>query len=238
MNVRTKRWSSRFSVFDMLKHELQLRRAFTLVELMIVCAIIGAVLTIAIPTIYRHFHPASMVGTVRGLVEACSHARAHAILTGTMHELVIRPGDRSFSVQVAQNSSVTQVSGPDRLESKSVSGEDWRMEERESSNVTGSGGGIFSGRIGDNIQIEMLDVNLFEYKDAEVARVRFRPNGTCDEFTCRLMNKSALLLLAIAARGSIATLTSPSRVRMARTPSCDSRVAFNRCAAASVISFS
>ena len=184
MNVRTKRWSSRFSVFDMLKHELQLRRAFTLVELMIVCAIIGAVLTIAIPTIYRHFHPASMVGTVRGLVEACSHARAHAILTGTPHELVIRPGDRSFSVSpAAPDSSVTQVSGPERLESKSVSGEDWRMEERESSNVTGSGGGIFSGRIGDNIRIELLDVDFIEYKEADTARVKFRPNGTCDEFT-------------------------------------------------------
>ena len=184
MKVRTNRWSSRFSVFDMLKHELQLRTAFTLIELMIVCAIIGAVLTIAIPTIYRHFHPASMVGTVRGLVEACSHARAHAILTGTTHELVIRPGDRSFSVsQAASGSSVSQVSGPERLESKSVSGEDWRMEERESSNVSSSGAGIFNGRIGENIRIEMLDVNLFEYKDAEVARVRFRPNGTCDEFT-------------------------------------------------------
>ena len=164
--------------------KLQLRRAFTLVELMIVCAIIGAVLTIAIPTIYRHFHPASMVGTVRSLVEACSHARAHAILSGTAHELVIRPGDRNFSVsQAAAESSVTQVRGPDRLESKSVSGEDWRMEERESSSAGSSGGGVFNGKIGENIRIELLDVNFVEYKEAEVARVKFYPNGTCDEFT-------------------------------------------------------
>ncbi len=29
----------------------------------------------------------------------------------------------------------------------------------------------------------MLDVNLSEYKDQETARVRFYPNGTCDEMT-------------------------------------------------------
>ena len=31
----------------------------------------------------------------------------------------------------------------------------------------------------------MLDINLTEYKDADVARVRFYPNGTCDELTHR-----------------------------------------------------
>ena len=29
----------------------------------------------------------------------------------------------------------------------------------------------------------MLDINLWEYKDSEVARVRFYPNGRCDEMT-------------------------------------------------------
>ena len=31
--------------------------------------------------------------------------------------------------------------------------------------------------------IEMLDVNLSEYKQADEARVRFFSNGTCDEMT-------------------------------------------------------
>jgi prepilin-type N-terminal cleavage/methylation domain-containing protein len=173
MNVRVNRWCSRFRV-----------RAFTLIELMIVCAIIGAVLAISIPTIYRHFHPESLVGTVRSLVEACSHARAHAILSGTPTELIIRPGDRSFTVsQAPTDSYITQVRAPERLDSKSVSGEDWRMEERESSSTSGSGAGIFSGRISEKIIIEMLDVNFVEYREAEAARVRFYPNGTSDEFT-------------------------------------------------------
>jgi prepilin-type N-terminal cleavage/methylation domain-containing protein len=40
-----------------------------------------------------------------------------------------------------------------------------------------------SGEIADSIGIEMLDVNLTEYREADLARVRFFPNGTCDEFT-------------------------------------------------------
>jgi hypothetical protein len=38
---------------------------------------------------------------------------------------------------------------------------------------------VFSNKV----TLEMVDVNLIEYKDAEFARVRFHPNGTCDEFT-------------------------------------------------------
>jgi hypothetical protein len=35
--------------------------------------------------------------------------------------------------------------------------------------------------IEEGTSIDMLDINLDEYKDAEVAKVRFFPNGTCDE---------------------------------------------------------
>src|SRR5688572_11765083 len=155
-------------------------RAFTLVELMIVCAIIGVTLTIAIPTIYRYFHPETLEGAVRNLMEACSHARAHAILHGNYTELVIRPIDRSF--EVAQGSSPSPAAPTEaRLESHNVAGEEWRMEERNAAPATT--GGIFTGRISDKISIEMVDVNFVEHKDAEVARVRFYPNGTSDEFT-------------------------------------------------------
>lgn len=47
----------------------------------------------------------------------------------------------------------------------------------------GRPGATGSGTIADSIMVEMLDVNLVEFREAEVARVRFFPNGTCDEFT-------------------------------------------------------
>lgn len=33
------------------------------------------------------------------------------------------------------------------------------------------------------VMLEMLDVNFIEYREAKEARVRFFPNGTCDEMT-------------------------------------------------------
>jgi prepilin-type N-terminal cleavage/methylation domain-containing protein len=40
-----------------------------------------------------------------------------------------------------------------------------------------------AGHRSDGIMLEMLDVNFIEYKDSELARVRFYPNGTSDEMT-------------------------------------------------------
>lgn len=51
------------------------------------------------------------------------------------------------------------------------------------------GGGNGAGQVGtsgvieDSLGIEMLDINLVEFRDADVAPVRFFQNGTTDEFT-------------------------------------------------------
>src|SRR5690349_6546514 len=155
------------------------RAAFTLIELMVVCGIIGLILTISIPTIYRYLHPDSLNGTVRNFVEACADARAHAILNGIYTELVIHPQSRAYEVVVG--TAPAPEPEPGRLESLSVSGEEWRMAEREKPST--GGGNIFSGKISEKLIIHMVDVNFVEHKEFETARVRFRPNGTSDEFT-------------------------------------------------------
>src|SRR5215207_4203641 len=78
------------------------QNAFTLIEIMVVCAIIGIVMTIAIPSIYRQLHPESMQKAVNDLLEACRDARAHAVLTDTTVELVIRPQARQIEVAQAR----------------------------------------------------------------------------------------------------------------------------------------
>jgi len=155
------------------------RAAFTLIELMVVCGIIGLIMTIAIPTIYRYFNPDSLNGTVRNFMEACANARAHAILNGIYTELVIHPQSRAYEVVVG--TAPAPEPEPGRLESLSVSGEEWRMAEREKPST--GGGNIFSGKISEKLIIHMVDVNFVEHKEFETARVRFRPNGTSDEFT-------------------------------------------------------
>lgn len=58
----------------------------------------------------------------------------------------------------------------------------------ESGSLSQKPGASSSGQISDSIGIEMLDVNMMEYREAEVARVRFFANGTCDEFTLILQS--------------------------------------------------
>lgn len=63
-----------------------------------------------------------------------------------------------------------------------------RIFAAESGSLSQKPGASSSGQISDSIGIEMLDVNMMEYREAEVARVRFFANGTCDEFTLILQS--------------------------------------------------
>ena len=160
----------------------QSARAFTLIEIMVVVAIIAVLMTVAIPSLYRQLHPESMQKAVSDLMEACSHARAHAILSGNPVDLVIRAEDGNISLQPASG----EVSTPARLESLNVAGEEWRMEDRP--NPRASSEGIsFSAKLSDKIAVELMEVNFQDQLEFEEARVRFHPNGTSDEFKMLLV---------------------------------------------------
>lgn len=67
--------------------------AFTLIEVMVVVAIIGIVMAMGIPSIVKGMRKEGMRKASSDLVEACNKARATAILSGTTSEMVIRPLD-------------------------------------------------------------------------------------------------------------------------------------------------
>src|SRR4030095_2220108 len=73
--------------------------AFTLIEIMVVCAIIGIVLTMGIPTIYRKLHPESMQMAITRIKYLCETARGQPVLGVTTMKLVIRQTDRIIEVQ-------------------------------------------------------------------------------------------------------------------------------------------
>jgi prepilin-type N-terminal cleavage/methylation domain-containing protein len=132
-------------------------KAFTLIEIMIVVGIMGIILAIGIPSIVPVLKKQGMRKAVEDVLEVCRNARARAIFKGVQTEVMFYPLEGRFNIVGA---SVPEGDTP--------------------SNNAQSG---TSGKIPDTITIEMLDINLQEYRESEWCRVRFHPNGTSDEMT-------------------------------------------------------
>jgi len=145
-------------------HAPRTTSAFTLIEIMIVVAILAIVMTVAIPAFVSAQNRRPMRLATEGLMEACATARAQAILRGTLVELRIRPQDYTFEVAAA--GAAGPSAGGARPDPKA-----------------GDGHGLFNLKLPEEIGIEELAVNFQLLKEAEAVAVRFQPNGTSDEFT-------------------------------------------------------
>lgn len=71
-------------------------RAFTLIEIMIVVAIMGMILAAGIPSLYHLFHKEGFRKTLADVVEVCDAARRDAILHDKVSEVVFHPQDGTF----------------------------------------------------------------------------------------------------------------------------------------------
>jgi len=159
------------------------RRAFTLIEIMIVVAIMGIVLTMGVPIVYKVWHKAPMSQAVSDLIEVCSHARALAILQGKEVDVVFHPREGRFEVGSSPVSASTQKSASAGQQQPPAAA----IFPSSTSPAPGSG---LSARLSEKILIEMMDINKLphEFRDDDLARVRFFPNGTCDELTLILVS--------------------------------------------------
>jgi prepilin-type N-terminal cleavage/methylation domain-containing protein len=129
---------------------------FTLIEIMIVCAVLAIVLTFSIPRFNSARQAEPLNRALKELTEACSHARARAILGGRPTQVVFRPEEGSFSVAGGGGGGAKPG---------------------------GSQGSGLSGSFDPSLSVEMLDINLREFRQAPMAVVTFYPNGICDELT-------------------------------------------------------
>lgn len=143
------------------------RSGFTLIEIMIVVSIMAVVMTMSVPIVYRMYHKEPMRKALVDVEEVLSNARARAILSCSMAEVVFHPKDGSFEVAggAGRRPSAAGLEAPAGIE------------------ATPAPGSGLSGKFDDRISIDMLDVNLTECRDQDEAHVRFYPNGSCDEMT-------------------------------------------------------
>jgi prepilin-type N-terminal cleavage/methylation domain-containing protein len=74
------------------------RRGFTLIEIMMVVAIIGLTLTMGIPSFVRVLKREGMRKAETEMLEACQSARRAAIMNNQTTDLVLHPMDGSFEV--------------------------------------------------------------------------------------------------------------------------------------------
>lgn len=144
--------------------DISARRAFTLIEIMVVVGIIAIIVGIGIPSLVMSLKREGMRKAVNDVTEVLSSARAQAILSGNEVHVMFYPLERRFSVG----------GSPPAAE---YTGEPAPKPQRSSAPTS------LSGQLPEEISIEMFDVNLLEYRESEWVRVRFFPNGTSDEMT-------------------------------------------------------
>lgn len=148
------------------------RGGFTMIELMIVIAIMAVVMAISIPSMYRSMNKDSMRKVTQDVLDVFAYARAQAIMTGETQELAVRAADRLIYVQPWAN-------GP-------LSGEELADRVFEDMVTEAEGGTPPQGRVlfPESISVEFVGINFVpDLQEAESASVRFYSNGTTDEFT-------------------------------------------------------
>jgi prepilin-type N-terminal cleavage/methylation domain-containing protein len=73
-------------------------RAFTLIEIMVVVAIMGIILAAGIPSLYGFFHKSGIRKTITDVQDTCRSARQKAIISGNPADLVIHPKEGTMEV--------------------------------------------------------------------------------------------------------------------------------------------
>ena len=75
------------------------RRAFTLIEVMVVVAVMGLILAAGAPTLYRALHREGFRKTLNEIREVCEAARARAIMKGQITRVKFHPHDGYCEVE-------------------------------------------------------------------------------------------------------------------------------------------
>lgn len=189
------------------------RQAFTLIEMVVVVALLAILLSVAVPPFFRGLGWARMSGSARALVTMAKFARFHAIMHGRPVFLAIDMVGNRFSLAAEPPEGVVVAWSPDAEGTwDEDAGYGWGVstgfgeDPWDPMPVDGDGG--YSGNAGaegpgddgflaglaairpyDVPSQVKLDTFVFaesERLDADKAAVVFLPDGTCQEFSLLL----------------------------------------------------
>jgi prepilin-type N-terminal cleavage/methylation domain-containing protein len=137
------------------------RGAFTLMEVMMVVAIIGLILAMGVPALLSSRREAPLSKGVNDVIEICNRARAQAILHNETATVTFHPLTKEISTSAADTAqSLARVGHTP----------------------------VTSTQLDSGVDIADLSINLGDYGASEEAKVRFFPNGTSDELTLILFS--------------------------------------------------
>lgn len=133
---------------------------------MIVVAIIAIFMTIGIPSLMRGLEKDDLSRAVRDTIEGCKTARDRAILQAVPWVFIVRENGQ-MEVQAAPQEAIRGGTSP----------------VGTSRAIPASPYSGFPRQLGEDVMIQLIDVNFISHMELPAARVRFFPNGTSDEFT-------------------------------------------------------
>jgi len=155
--------------------------AFTLIEVMIVVAIMGLIAAIGVPSILQTFRKEGMRKAVSDVMDVCGEARTRAILQNQKTAVIFHPQERRFEAEGAAGG------------------------------VNASSGRVTSATLPTGVEMAMLDINLQDYGASEWARVFFYPDGTSDEMTLVLLSQGAQEKITLEFSTGLATVSDVNR---------------------------
>jgi len=135
---------------------------------MIVVAIMAVLMGMSIPFVRQALHKEALNKAIDEIREVCQSARTLAIMRGSMTEVVFHGRDGRFEVAGAGAGDAKHLGA-----APEASG--------------------MSGQLADDLAFAALRINgvdILKLGEADVARVRFYPNGTCDELRLVLLRSS------------------------------------------------